>query len=139
MVARSGLQNRALVVALLASLLLWDLPFGGFALYPFKLLATWFHELSHGLVMTLTGAGFERMEIYQDTSGYAYSYGHPGSVGVALVASAGYMGTAVVGAVLLSKDAAVWGGPAVLVESTEAIMFFYEISVRAKIAAARHP
>jgi hypothetical protein len=36
MVARSGLQNRALVVALLASLLLWNLPFGGLVLYPFK-------------------------------------------------------------------------------------------------------
>jgi len=101
MVARSGLQNRALVVALLVSLLLWNLPFGGFALYPFKLLATWLHELSHGLVMTLTGAGFDRMEVYRDTSGYAYSYGHPGSIGMAFVASAGYMGTAVVGAVLL--------------------------------------
>ena len=27
---------------------LWNLPYGGIALYPFKLLATWLHEMSHG-------------------------------------------------------------------------------------------
>jgi hypothetical protein len=101
MVARSALQNRALVVALLASLLLWNLPFGGVVLYPFKLLATWMHELSHGIVMLATGAGFDRMAVYQDTSGYAYSHGTPGAFGMALVASAGYMGTSLIGAALL--------------------------------------
>ena len=42
-------RERALVIALLASLVLWNLPFGGLVLYPFKLFATWLHELSHGL------------------------------------------------------------------------------------------
>ena len=49
-------QRRALAIALLASLVLWNLPFGGFLLYPFKLLATWMHELSHGIVIR-TGFG----------------------------------------------------------------------------------
>jgi hypothetical protein len=40
------LELRTLAFALLASLLLWNLPFGGVLLYPFKLLATWLHELS---------------------------------------------------------------------------------------------
>jgi hypothetical protein len=101
MVSKSGMQNRALVIALLASLLLWNLPFGGIVLYPFKVFATWWHELSHGLVMLVTGAGFDRMEVYQDTSGFAYSMRHPGALGMSLVASAGYMGTSVGGAVLL--------------------------------------
>jgi hypothetical protein len=48
-------ELRTLAVALLASLLLWNLPFGGVLLYPFKLLATWLHELSHGLAMMITG------------------------------------------------------------------------------------
>ncbi|RMH39453.1 MAG: M50 family peptidase [Deltaproteobacteria bacterium] len=101
MVARSGRQHRALVVALLATLLLWHVPFGGFVLYPFKLLATWMHELSHGIAMLVTGAGFDRMEVYRDTSGYAYSLRSTGPLGAALVASAGYTGTAAIGAVLL--------------------------------------
>jgi len=39
-----GRELRPLGIVLLASLLLWQLPFGGFVLYPFKLLGTWLHE-----------------------------------------------------------------------------------------------
>ena len=94
-------ELRTLAVALLASLLLWNLPFGGVLLYPFKLLATWFHELSHGLAMILTGAGFDHVVIYRDTSGLAYAYTSVGSFMTAIIAAAGYMGTPLWGAVLL--------------------------------------
>jgi len=94
-------KQRALVLALLASLILWNLPFGGLLLYPFKLLATWLHESSHGLVMLITGAGFDRMEIYRDTSGLAYMRHGIGSPGAACIAAAGYMGTPVFGALFL--------------------------------------
>lgn len=90
-----------MALALLASLLLWNLPFGGVLLYPFKLLATWLHELSHGLAMTVTGAGFEYMLIYRDTSGLAYATSSAGPIGAAVIAGAGYMGTALWGALLL--------------------------------------
>lgn len=90
-----------LAVALLVSLLLWNLPFGGVLLYPFKLLATWLHELSHGLAMILTGAGFDHIIIYRDTSGLAYAYTTVGSFGTAIIAAAGYMGTPLWGAALL--------------------------------------
>ncbi len=94
-------KQRALVLALLASLILWNLPFGGLLLYPFKLLATWLHESSHGLVMLITGAGFDRMEIYRDTSGLAYMRHGIGAPGAAAIAAAGYMGTPVFGALFL--------------------------------------
>lgn len=94
-------QHRALVVALVASLLLWNLPFGGVVLYPFKLLATWLHEMSHGLVMLLSGAGFSRLEIYRDTSGIAYAEAGVGPVGRAAIAAAGYMGASAWGALML--------------------------------------
>jgi hypothetical protein len=90
-----------MAVALLASLLLWNLPFGGLVLYPFKLLATWLHELSHGLAMTLTGAGFDYVLIYRDTSGLAYAKSGVGPFGTSIIAAAGYMGTPLWGAVLL--------------------------------------
>ena len=90
-----------LAVALLASLVLWNLPFGGLLLYPFKLLATWLHELSHGLAMTITGAGFDEVLIYRDTSGLAHAHSGAGSFGSALIAAAGYMGTPLWGALLL--------------------------------------
>lgn len=94
-------ELRTLAVALLASLLLWNLPSGGVLLYPFKLLATWVHELSHALAMVLTGTGVERVVIYRDTSGLAYPSGSPGIIARPIIAAAGYMGTALWGAALL--------------------------------------
>lgn len=95
------LELRTLAFALLASLLLWNLPFGGVLLYPFKLLATWLHELSHGLAMILTGTGFDHVQIYRDSSGLAYGGSEVGEVGRAVIAAAGYMGTPLWGALLL--------------------------------------
>jgi hypothetical protein len=94
-------ELRTLAIALLASLLLWNLPFGGVLLYPFKLFATWLHELSHGLAMILTGAGFDHIVIYRDTSGLAYAYTSVGAFGTAVIAAAGSMGTPLWGAVML--------------------------------------
>jgi len=94
-------EVRTLALALLASLLLWNLPFGGVLLYPFKVLATWLHELSHGIAMILTGAGFDHIVIYRDTSGLAYAYTSVGPFGTAIIAAAGYMGTPLWGAALL--------------------------------------
>jgi hypothetical protein len=94
-------ELRTLAAALLVSLLLWNLPFGGLLLYPFKLFATWLHELSHGIAMTVTGAGFDMVVIYRDTSGLAYAKSSVGPVASAFIAAAGYMGTALWGAVLL--------------------------------------
>ncbi len=94
-------RQRALILALLASLLLWNLPFGGLVLYPFKLLATWLHELSHGVVMFLSGAGFKHLQIFQDSSGIAQAEHGVGPAARAAIHSAGYMGTALFGAILL--------------------------------------
>ena len=94
-------ELRTLAVALLASLLLWNLPFGGLLLYPFKLLATWLHELSHALAMVVTGTGVDRVVLYRDTSGLAYPSGTPGLVARPIIAAAGYMGTSLWGAALL--------------------------------------
>lgn len=96
-----GHELRTLAVALLGSLLLWNLPSGGLLLYPFKLLATWLHELSHGVAMTLAGAGFDRIVLYRDTSGLAYASSSATGLGAASIAAAGYMGTPLWGATLL--------------------------------------
>ena len=94
-------ESTTLAIALLASLLVWNLPLGGYVMYPFKLLATWMHELSHGLAMTACGAGFDHILVYRDTSGLAYARSSVGGFGSAVIAGAGYMGTPVWGAVLL--------------------------------------
>lgn len=94
-------QEQALFLALLVSLSLWSLPFGGFVLYPFKLLSTWVHEMFHGIAMMLTGAGFSRIEVFRDTSGLAFQERGQGGLVVAVIASAGYMGAALLGSLLL--------------------------------------
>ncbi len=94
-------ELRTVAVALLASLLLWNLPFGGLLLYPFKLLATWLHEMSHALMMMLTGVGLGGVQIYRDTSGLAFTASRGAPWQTAIVSTSGYMGTALWGAVLL--------------------------------------
>lgn len=94
-------QLRTVALALLASLVLWNLPFGGVVLYPFKLFATWLHELSHGLMMNVTGVGLGGVEIYRDSSGIAYTAERGSGLQTAIVSAAGYMGTSLWGAVML--------------------------------------
>ncbi len=93
--------GRSLLLALLVTLLLWNVPFGSYALYPFKIFATWLHESSHGVMMLFTGAGVKKLEVFRDTSGLAVpSWGVTRGAQVA-ISSAGYMGTALLGAALL--------------------------------------
>ena len=94
------LQHRTLALALLVSLVLWNLPFGGVLLYPFKIFGTWLHELSHALVMLITGTGVDRVLIYGDGSGLAYPASGAGPFAAAVIAAAGYMGTPLWGAAL---------------------------------------
>ncbi len=101
MTSATDRELRTLAIALLASLVLWNLPYGGFALYPFKLLATWLHELSHALVMWITGAGVKHVLIYRDTSGQTLQVWAISAPGTAAIAAAGYMGTPLWGAILL--------------------------------------
>jgi hypothetical protein len=90
-----------LLLALLVTLVLWNVPYGSYLLYPFKILATWLHESSHGVMMLLTGAGVKKLELFRDTSGLAVpNHGVARGAQVA-ISSAGYMGTALLGAALL--------------------------------------
>lgn len=76
---------------------LWQVPWLNFLVYPFRLFGTFVHELSHGLMALLTGGSFLRFQVSADLSGVAQSAG-----GIRwLIASAGYVGSAVFGGVLL--------------------------------------
>lgn len=94
-------SERNLFLALLCTLLLWNIPYGWIALYPFKLFATWLHEMSHGLLMLVTGAGIDRLQIFRDTSGLAHPAYGVGALAQGLISSAGYLGTATFGALFL--------------------------------------
>lgn len=75
-------------------------PFGGVILYPFTLLATWVHEMGHGLVSLALGGSFESLEIFANASGLAHTRHAKGAVD-ALVCLGGLLAPPVVGAAIL--------------------------------------
>jgi hypothetical protein len=88
----------AVAVSLVASLSPW----GQFLLYPFKLFSTWVHECGHALMTVLVGGRVTSIMIEPDTSGLTQSLVPAGRVARGLVASAGYLGAAVVGCLLMA-------------------------------------
>ena len=87
----------------IASILLWQTSLGSFLLYPFTILATWFHEMGHGLAAMLTGSDFERLLIFPDGSGVAVSLRDADRYRTtdAIIAAGGPMGPAVAGSLLI--------------------------------------
>lgn len=83
-------------LAVLSSVLA-RLPLLRMTVYPFQLFNTFVHELSHGFAALITGGSFRRFEVYANGEGVAWSAG-----GIRwIVASAGYIGSAIVGGTLL--------------------------------------
>ncbi len=93
-----------LIIAIIIVIVLQNIHTLRFLMYPFNLLATWIHEMSHGLTAAALGGDFKKLVINSDTSGYAqYAY-NPSTMGTfakATIASAGYMGTAIFGTIML--------------------------------------
>jgi len=87
----------------LGSILLWQTALGSLLLYPFTILATWFHEMGHGLAAMIAGREFERLLIFSDGSGVTHSLGPANGYGVtdALIAASGSLGPAIAGALLI--------------------------------------
>lgn len=92
-----------LVGAAIATAILWQIPGGDYILYPFTILATWFHEMGHGLMALVLGGQFQKLQIFSNGSGVA-SYAIRSSlrpIGHGLVAAAGPMGPPLAGAALI--------------------------------------
>lgn len=86
-----------MLAILIVCLVCWQMPFVKELLYPFKLFVTVVHEACHALMSRLTGGNVAQINLGADTSGVTLSMG-----GIRwLVASAGYLGTAVFGGLLV--------------------------------------
>jgi hypothetical protein len=70
---------------------------------PLDLFTTWIHEVSHAVVGVLVGRSIDRVDLSINGSGSTRltSSGVPSDLGQIAIGSAGYVGTVVVGAVLL--------------------------------------
>jgi hypothetical protein len=122
--------NRFLLLALLSTLILWNVPYGWIIIYPFKIFATWLHELSHGLLMLVTGAGLDRLEIFPDTSGMAMPKRGVPAFPQAVISCAGYMGTATWGAIFLILGRSTRGARLVLASLGAVLAFSALIWIR---------
>ncbi len=99
----SGFLKREgrLLLAAAALIVLMNVPYGRYVLYPFTIFSTWIHEMCHGLAAIVLGGSIREIEIFSDGSGLAYTARPTGRIPTALVASAGYVGTAVIGGGML--------------------------------------
>lgn len=88
---------RSLVIASLVTLILSLLPFAKVITYPFLIFSTFIHESSHALAAVLTSGDVKSLTIHWDGSGTTYTRGGISAV----IASAGYVGTALFGGLLL--------------------------------------
>ncbi|MCA8924911.1 MAG: M50 family metallopeptidase [Planctomycetes bacterium] len=75
-------------------------PYGRYALYPFSFLATWAHEMGHGLTALCLGGSFKRLVLFSDLGGYA-THTAVGFVRGPLVAMGGLLGPAVAGGAVI--------------------------------------
>lgn len=96
------MQSRSLLILSTAAVVLvWQLPYGQQLLYPLTLLATYAHEMGHGLTALLLGTDFDQMLLHADGSGMAVWRGNPGRLGSACIAAGGLVGPTFAGVSLL--------------------------------------
>ena len=95
-------SERRLLLAMGAVLLLLNVPYGHYVLYPFELFSTWVHEMSHGAMALLLGGSIDWLKVFPDGSGLARTLGSGGRFESAAISSAGYLGTALTGGLLLA-------------------------------------
>lgn len=94
---REALIAAAVVVMVVSHLV----PFGDTILYPFTLMATWVHEMGHGLTALLVGGSFESLDVFANGSGLAH-VSAPAPWQHAAYAAGGLVAPPIVGALILA-------------------------------------
>ena len=98
-------RRRAILLLAIATtlIILWQTMLGSLLLWPLTILATWFHEMGHGIAGIVTGSRFERLLIFPNGSGVALMLtpAEGSRLKVALVAASGPVGPAIAGTLLI--------------------------------------
>jgi hypothetical protein len=87
--------------AIIVIVVLMQFQTGQYVLYPFMIFSTWIHETCHGTAAILSGGRVNWLKIYENGSGLAYCSMPSGVMKRVFFKSAGYVGTALIGGVLL--------------------------------------
>lgn len=85
------------------TIILWQVPFGKYIMWPFTILGVWFHEMGHGITAIFLGGSLHSLELLPDGSGLAKFSGVEflGGIGKAMVAAGGPLGPSIAGALLI--------------------------------------
>ncbi len=89
-----------LLLAALASAIIWLTPLARWLILPLNLLNTHLHELCHALAGFGTGGLVHKIEVYADGSGVTFTQGGTPAV----IAAAGYVGTAAIGGFIIAMS-----------------------------------
>jgi hypothetical protein len=114
-------QATLLLTAAVISVVLWFIPFAEILTYPFRLFVTFIHEGGHTIAALLTGNSVESLSIATNASGETYT-SRGGAISQVFVASAGYIGAMMYGALLLVLIRRSIAARAVLVGSAVVIL-----------------
>jgi hypothetical protein len=90
---------RTILITILV-IILMNVPYVHWVMYPFTVYSTWIHELCHAMAALMAGGTVEKLELFPDTSGLATAH-FTKDDRLPFFASAGYQGTAVIGMLLL--------------------------------------
>jgi len=102
----SWLQSQALIVGLaLASVILGLMPVVHYLFVPFDFFTTFIHEGSHIVASLLMGENVSTLVINPDTSGYMQHTVSGGRFAQGFIASAGYLGAAIFGGMMIVGSA----------------------------------
>lgn len=94
-------HRHTILLIAVVTVVVWQVPYGPQVLYPLTILATYAHEMGHGLTALSMGASFDTLKMYADGSGLAHWHGDVGRIGRALIAAGGLVGPSIAGAGLL--------------------------------------
>jgi hypothetical protein len=127
-------SRRALLLAIGAYFIVHTfVPFGRLLLYPLTLLATFVHEMGHGMTALVTGGTFASLDVFADGSGLAYTNSTQ-AWAQALTSLGGLLAPPIVGATLLAVSRGPKRARAVLLAMVVVIVVALAIWVRSVAA-----
>ncbi len=108
-----GAYQKAFWLAVLLTLAAYLVPYGQWVIYPFAVLATWAHEMGHGLAALLVGGSFHKLEMMANLSGVATT-ATGGRLAGAAVSAGGLVGAPICGGIIIALGPKRWLSRAIL-------------------------
>ncbi len=87
--------RKVFFASVIATVILYVVPYGQYVAYPLLLLSTLVHELGHGISAVLMGGSFHEFLMWPDGSGVAVHAGHYSGIQRAVVSAGGLVGPAI--------------------------------------------